>query len=253
MALTRFSLLVFVTVAFSAAAAAAPDELLMRGFLKPVEQVTLSSRAKGMTSVVAEEGSYVKAGEVLMQLEDDLERIQLEQQRKVLEKRTFEADSTSRLHEERAVSADHAMSAEVNLHLARLQLELAETHLQRTRLLAPFSGYVSRRFREPGEAVDEFVPVLSLVNFSEVLLETHVSAEWMPRLREGQEVDVTVGLYPDQVFRGRVSFISPVIDPATHEFLMRVRVPNGDERLRPGMRAAGRLRPEALARGPVEE
>lgn len=226
---------------------AAAQELSLRGFLKPVEQVTLSSRAKGTTSMVAEEGLFVRAGEIVMRLDDAMERTQVEQQKSVVEKREFEDRSYAKLSRDGGISEDQAMTARINLQIARLQLEQAETQLERTAVKAPFSGYISRRFREPGEAVDEFIPVLTLVDFSEVLLEAHVSVDWIARVREGQEVEVTVGAYPDQVFEGRISFISPVVDPSTHEFMVRVRVPNEEERLRPGMRATGLLRPAALA------
>jgi len=244
---TRFLAAVLPVFFLSVSVLFAADEVILRGFFKPVEQVTLSSRAKGTTSFVAEEGAAVQAGEVLMRLEDSLERINLEQQRTVLEKRAFEAQSVERLSRDRAISEDQAMTARVNLELARLQVAFAEAQLERTTVSAPFSGYISRRYREPGEAVDEFIPLLTLVNFSEVLLEAHVHVDAIARVREGLEVEVLVSAFPDEVFQGRVSFVAPVVDPATHEFLVRVRVANDKGVLRPGMRASGSVRPSGVA------
>ena len=49
------------------------------------------------------------------------------------------------------------------------------------------------------------------------------------------KVDIRSEIYPDTVFPASIEIVYPTIDPATHTFNVKVRIPNGDERLRPGM------------------
>src|SRR6185295_13412497 len=55
------------------------------------------------------------------------------------------------------------------------------------------------------------------------------------RVREGQGIDVSVGAFPDRVFHGTVTFISPTVDPATRTLRIKAEIENDEEHLRPGL------------------
>ena len=58
-------------------------------------------------------------------------------------------------------------------------------------------------------------------------------------LRFGQEIAFTTESIPGRTFDGRISFISPELDPSTRTVAVRVNVPNQEELLKPGMFVSG--------------
>jgi RND family efflux transporter MFP subunit len=70
---------------------------------------------------------------------------------------------------------------------------------------------------------------------SPVKLLVAVSEKDYTRVKKGGKVQITVDAFPGEQFEGNISRLYPTIDPATHTFLVEVKVPNKDTKLRPGM------------------
>ena len=51
------------------------------------------------------------------------------------------------------------------------------------------------------------------------------------------KVDVVCEIYPDRKFEGVVEVIYPTLDATTHTFKLKLKIPNANEELRPGMYA----------------
>ena len=76
----------------------------VEGLLLPSAQAKLASRSKGVIEEIKREGDAVKAGEVVMLLESDMERLQQDQQRHVLDLRTFERAASDELSQKSVIS-----------------------------------------------------------------------------------------------------------------------------------------------------
>jgi membrane fusion protein (multidrug efflux system) len=213
----------------------------LKGLLVPLDQANLSSRSTGVIREMKREGDEVRKGEVVASLEDDAEKLQVESAQAVLDKRRFEANSATSLHEKGTDSEDEARTAMTNLKTEDIQLKEALVALDKKTVKAPFDGVVTRRIREVGEAVDQYFPLLTMVDLSKVYLETYLPANRLRDLSQGQPVEVRVPDLPGRTFQGQVSFIAPIIDPASGEFRVKILLPNGDRALRSGMTAIGLL------------
>ena len=86
------------------------------------------------------------------------------------------------------------------------------------KVVAPFDGVVSERLRERGEAVDEFTPVITLINLNELYLEIFLPAARLRQVKLGLPVKVTVTDLPGQEFAGAIAEVSPGVNPASGEF-----------------------------------
>ena len=95
--------------------------------------------------------------------------------------------------------------------------------------------------RQPGEATDNYLPLLRMVDLSKLYLETYVPANRLRDVQPGQPVDVSVPDLPGKKFTGTVDFIAPVIDPASGEFRLKIVLDNSSHALRSGMSAVGLL------------
>ncbi len=232
MRFSRFSLLALLLTspAFAALAQEAPTSppapFEAKGLLMPVEHAKLASRAKGVIESIKREGDTVKKGDVVMQLESDIESMQLAQQKHILDLRTFERAASDELASKSVISKTEVEEKRVNHEVAKVQLELAGRLLEMRKVLAPFDGVVAERLRERGEAVDEFTPVISLVNLGQLYLEVFLPGARIRDVALGQNVNVTVDDLPGHAFVGKVAEIAPSVNPASGEFKVRVLLDN---------------------------
>lgn len=238
--------LLLFSLFFGAAAlcvSAAPIEC--KGLLVPYQQARMASRAQGVIASIKREGDVVKQGDVVMELENDMERLQVEQQRHILDLRSFEWKSTEELRRKNVVSQTEGEEKRINLEVAKVQLGQAEQLLERRKVTAPFDGVVSEKLREVGEAVDEFTPVLLLVNLDQLYLEVFLPATLTRQIKEGQIVPVSVPDLPGRVFQGRIDKLSSVVNAASGEFKVRILIPNKDRALVSGTYATAQITPQS--------
>lgn len=147
----------------------------------------------------------------------------------------------------------HTGSREEDIQAARAQLAQAEAGLavveaqvRDSTIDAPFAGTITRRNVEPGEIVSPATassssPLFVLSQVDDVYVLLAVAAQHRAELGLGQEAAVTVDGLPGQTFRGRVEEITPAADAASRTFGVKVRVPNPQGILRPGMFARGAI------------
>jgi HlyD family secretion protein len=128
-----------------------------------------------------------------------------------------------------------ALQAEVD----RLQssLNLAKNSYENTRVVAPISGMVARRSIDPGEMAQPGVPLLVLVKMDEVKVEASIPEDQINRLKVGSTLSVKVDSLGGKVLSGSVEFVSPVSDPNSSSFPIKIKLPNKDGSLRAGMLA----------------
>lgn len=148
------------------------------------------------------------------------------------------------------VAQTQIATSESQVHLSQAQVEtqqaslrLAETNLANTRLLAPFSGYVSQRNLDPGAAVSagssgtntSSLGILVLHDIASVKVQVEVPERHIARVRVGTPVRLRVDPYKDDVFSGTVARVVHSLDPRTRTMGLEVDIPNRDGRLKPGM------------------
>jgi membrane fusion protein, multidrug efflux system len=109
-------------------------------------------------------------------------------------------------------------------------------------VLSPISGVVGKVNVEVGQSAAPGMPVATVASYSDrIRVRAAVSDADMPYVKTGATADVSVSAIPDQIFSGRVTQISPMVDPASRSATVEVTLPNGQHRLVPGMTASVRL------------
>lgn len=212
--------------------------------------VDIRSEVDGIVKeILFEEGSKVKKGKLLITIGDERYRFKEEEHKGRV--REAEADLVlarktlkriKQLYEEGVVSGqeyDEAVSGvelkEANLKATRAALSLAEDELGDTRIYAPISGTVSKKFIDVGEYVSEGnTDLLNIVDINPIKLEFTVPAKYYSYVKTGQEVSVSVEAYPGEEFVGTVYYINPKTVVETRRFQCYAKIPNPDDRLIPG-------------------
>ncbi len=110
-----------------------------------------------------------------------------------------------------------------------------------TYVKAPFDGVIAAKNYEDGELYGG-QPILVLTQISTLKAEIAVPERFFPMVKAGMKLDIRSEIYgQNQVFAATVERVFPTIDPASHTFTIKVKIPNGNDMLRPGMYVNAKL------------
>ena len=222
----------------------------LKGLLIPLHSANLSSRSTGVIRTMKEEGDEVHKDEVVVSLDDDNEKLAVDSGKAVLDVRQSEYDTSKGLSAKGSDSKQNTLTALANLKTADASYKQALVALEKKSVHSPFDGVVIQRLRQPGEATDNYLPLLRMADLSKLYLETYLPSNRLLDVQPGQLVDVTVPDLPGKKFQGSVDFIAPVVDPASGEFRVKIVLDNSSRTLRAGMSAIGLLPLTGRAAGP---
>ena len=250
--------LLLLLLLVSLTAAAAPYSGVFEG-------VSTRSLALDASGVVAEVqvavGDRVTEGEVLLELESNAERLEMQRRRlqwedrselaaleRQVEVRRERYGILERLHEEgRAVSREQLLTAELELVSAEtareqarlresreaLEYQLAEAAYESRQLRTPIAGIVARIERKPGEWLSTGESALEVVDLSALVLRVNVPEGMVRGLRHGETMPLT--LSDGRTAEAVLTRIAPVADAATGLVELRFRLDNTNLGARPGM------------------
>ncbi|MGE5706859.1 MAG: efflux RND transporter periplasmic adaptor subunit [Bacteroidota bacterium] len=102
-------------------------------------------------------------------------------------------------------------------------------------IYSPVSGTVTQKIAQLGQFVGQGQPLFQVADLSRVWIEAPIYEDQLASVKLGQSALLTATAYPGQVFRGRISFISPVVDPQTRTVQARLSLGNAGGKLKPEM------------------
>ncbi len=225
------------------------------GVTQPSREVQLGgARAGRIARIQVEPGAEVEEGQLLFELENDVERLDYERLRlgasaggaialatARLEKARLEADRIAELSDRDIASGareDEAVAdrriAEAELTRAReqqallaLERDQAQARFELLRSRSPFHGRVEQVFHDVGESVDHLDPVLSLVALRPLHVEFPCPVEERDQWREGSVAEVSDG-GTGSTGRAKVVFCGRQVEVASQTVTVRLVLPNQD-------------------------
>jgi len=156
--------------------------------------------------------------------------------RQLVPKQTLD-DAESALRAKQAgydLALQNVKNMAADIDAANAAAKLAERQLRDASIRAPFDGHVQRRIVSLGELVKTQMPVMSIVRVDPLKVIAEIPEGLAPFVQAGQPVELQVDAYPDRMFTGKVSRISPAVNAQTRAFPFEALVPNGDRLLKPG-------------------
>ncbi|HEY9765788.1 MAG TPA: efflux RND transporter periplasmic adaptor subunit, partial [Chroococcales cyanobacterium] len=109
-------------------------------------------------------------------------------------------------------------------------------------IYSPVSGTVTQKVAQLGQFVGQGQPLFQVADLSQVWVEAPIYEDQLASIRVGQAVDITAPAYPGKAFRGKIFFVSPVVDAQTRTVQTRIALPNALGRLKPEMFVEARIR-----------
>jgi RND family efflux transporter MFP subunit len=154
------------------------DTLLVKhfpGLIKEANEVNLAFRVAGpIEKIFVKEGDYVKAGQVVSQLDIRDYTVQLEAAQAQYDQVKAEADRVIELHNRQSIAGNDYDKAVSGLKMVTAQLKNAKDQLNDTKLRAPVSGYIHKVNFLEKELVDAGMPVASLIDVGHYQVEVEI-------------------------------------------------------------------------------
>ena len=218
------------------------------GTVTPQRRVTVSAEVGArVLSTGAGEGSAVRAGDLLVRLDDREIRLQIQEasssvSREQVDLAKSDFERKERLFADGAVTRS-ALDQAKNNHLgldaayrtAQARIAQLRERATKTRVTSPLTGVIAQLVVEPGEFVGPGTPLAVIENMEEVLVVVEVADRDVVLLRSLQVVEATTDAYSGRIFQGVIERVGAVANPVTRSFEVEARIGNPEGELRSGM------------------
>src|SRR5215510_1342437 len=138
-------------------------------------------------------------------------------------------------------AVENIQSLKASLQDRRAAYELAKKKLNDAVIRAPIAGAIAERSAQRGEYIRENTPVATIVRMNPLKLRTGVQEKYANMIHQNQMVDFQVEPYPNDMFHGKIAYISPAVDQGTRTFTAEILVDNPQSKLKPGFFTKGEI------------
>jgi membrane fusion protein (multidrug efflux system) len=184
-------------------------------------------------------GDFVRENQMLALIDTTELALQVQQTGASYVNAKLTYDRNVELLKENLVAKQDVDNSDAALKVAMANYQTAETHLQYARITAPFSGYITKRYLDPGANVTaNNATLFTLMSLEAMKIVVNILEKDIPQITTGKNVDVEVDAYPDKKFKGKITRISEAVDLSTRTMAVEIDIANKDHLLKPGMFAS---------------
>jgi len=219
-----------------------PQTITAVGSLRSDESVMLRPEVAGRINAIQfREGQPVSKGTILVRLDPVVNQAEVQQARANLTLAKSKFNRAVDLAKQNFISGQARDEAENNLKVAEAAVSLAEAHLAKTEIRAPFSGVIGLRSVSVGDYVKEGADMVNIESIDPLKVDFRVPETFFRQVQTGQPLSIALDSFPGKLYDGKVIAVNPLIDAAGRSVVIRAQVANNESRLRPGMFARVRL------------
>lgn len=200
------------------------------------EEVHYAPASPGrIEKINVEVGSRVSKGTVIAQMD----RTQLISANEQLQNARSNYLRMDTLHKLRSISEQQWEAAKTAYEVAKNNVDFLNKN---TTLVSPINGIVTGKYFESGELYSGApntaagkAAIVTLMQINPLKAKINISERYYSQLKTGMKASVKVDVFADKSYSGQVYRIYPTVSSDTRTFPVEISVPNGDEKLRPGM------------------
>lgn len=217
------------------------DDAQAIGSVRSRQGVMLRPEVSGRIAKIGfGDGQRVRRGQLLVQLDDTLQRAQLQQAQAQAGIARTTLERNRELVAQGFVSASVVDQSAAALEVALAQVALAEAQVARMRIVSPFDGVAGIRSIDVGDYVKDGADLVNIEDNAQVWVDFRLAERYIARMKPGQPVEVQLDALPGRRFQGRIDAVDSQVDANGRSLLVRARLPNDDGALRSGMFARTR-------------
>lgn len=217
-------------------AQAMPATLVARGRTEADRKVEVRAQTAGLVvSSPVQKGNRVKAGDVLCRIEDADRKAQLAGAKAKLAKAELDASASRKLSEQGFSTSQRVANDEANLQGIKAEIERLEIDIERTRIKAPFAGWLETTTAETGSLLQPGGLCATILTIDPLRIVAFVPERSVGLLELGQQAEVR--LLDGSRFPAVLTFVARSGDEATRTFRIEATAANPHSLWREGMTA----------------
>jgi RND family efflux transporter MFP subunit len=229
------------------------DEIHSSGVLSSKSETKLAFKTGGLIkNIYVQEGQYVKAGQLLAEL--DLSEIDanVSQAQIGLAKAQRDFDRAQKMYTEEAATKTNVQDAQSGLEIAQQSIKAANFNRKLSKIIAPANGVILRKIAEKGELITPFMPVFVLGSGNGTyVVNLGLTDKQIVKVNKGDQAEIKLDAYPGEIFTAVISQISQTINPTTGTFEVELSLLPNTKKLMSGFMATGIIKEKAAIKALV--
>ena len=196
--------------------------------LQGYETMNISPGVQGrIEHIYVDVGSEVNVGDMLVRMD----QTQLNNTKLTLANLEVEYQRVKTLYESGTLPQQTYDKTKLGYEQTKENLQYLQ---ENTFVKARIPGVIAAKNYEDGELFSG-VPILILTQLHQLKSLISIPESYFPLVKEGFKLQLRSDIYPGKTFDAVIETVYPTIDAATHSFQAKLRIPNADKKLRPGM------------------
>ena len=213
-------------------------DFISNGNFEPVQELKFSAEKSGkITSVLVKEGDFVSVGQTLAIVRSDVINVNAQNANAVYQNAVSDYNRFENAYKTGGVTKQQVDQAKLAMVNAKSQLTQANINVGDTRIKAPISGFINKKYIEVGSIITGMpaTELFDIVNVSKLKLKVTVNESQVASLKVGSAIKVTASVYPDKTFSGKITFIASKADESLN-FPVEIEITNNASKdLKAGM------------------
>jgi len=230
------------------------QNFVANGTFAAAQELNFSAEKSGkVISVLVKEGDRVSKGQTLAVVRGDVINVEAQTANANYQNALNDYNRFESAYKTGGVTKQQLDQARINMVNAKSRLTQANINVGDTRIKAPFSGIINKKYIEVGTILSGMPPtqMFEIVDVSKLKLKVTVNENQVSSLKTGSPVKVTATVFPDKEFNGKITFIAPKAD-ASLNFAVEIEIannPSGD--LKAGMYGTANFVPTTTDKTPL--
>ncbi|PWB72737.1 hypothetical protein C3F09_06175 [candidate division GN15 bacterium] len=209
----------------------AADEIMGSVVARNTAQISPKVQSR-VDHILVDIGSRVKKGDLLAELDAREFEAKVQQARAMQQQAAQDLERFQKLLAENASTQQEFDGIQARATVTRAGLEEAETYLSFTKIVAPFSGVITRKMVDVGDMAFPGQPTFTLEESGPPVFVVTIPESYRNRINIGESVSISIPVV-SMTIGGRVEDISPSADPMSRTFSAKVGLPE-NQQIRPG-------------------
>lgn len=203
------------------------DDAQTVGTLKSKQNTMVRPEVAGRVVALGfTDGSQVRAGQTLVQLDDSLQRAEIQQAQAQVGIAQANHKRNQDLVAQGFIAQRALDESQASLSVSQAQLSLSCARWQRMRIVAPYSGSLGIRTVNIGDYVKDGADLVNLEDLTALYVDFRLPERYQGKVGLKQTVEVTIDALPDRTFHARIEAIDPLIDANGRSISVRAVLPN---------------------------
>lgn len=217
----------------------AVSDYMVKPYVGQVEANSASSvsfpTAGTIKRIYVDEGQRVNKGQLLVEIDPMILQKALQSAEALFSQAQDAYERMKFLHDNNSLPEIQWVETQSRLSQAQSAYDIARKNLADSRLLAPISGVIGRKFAQTGETVMPAQPVMTILDIDEVKVAVFIPEKEIGGIHADTECRVSVAALDGTSFNGKRIVKSVQSDPMTHTYPISIHVDNSKHQLLPGM------------------